>query len=89
MSRKTIREENGIKLPARVWRVVDRVRDGEKLCKCIRQKTTGETEVEFAYEPSARRVPAKTAQEAIKSGFLRPACDGLFGEDTSQTWTAP
>lgn len=81
-----MREENGVRLPARVWRVIDTARSGQKLCKFLRKKETGETDVQFAFEPKAKRVPTKSAQDAIKSGLLKPLGDGLFGE--SQTWVA-
>lgn len=81
-----MREENGVKLPKRVWSVIDRVRDGGKLCKFLHPVNGLEDDTQFFIEPQGRRVAAKSAQEAIKSGLLRPAGDGLFGEDTSQTW---
>lgn len=83
-----MREENGVKLPKRVWNVIDRVRDGGKLCKFLRPVNGLEDDTQFFIEPQGRRVPAKSAQEAIKSGLLRPTGDGLFGEETSQTWVA-
>jgi len=87
MGRK-LREENGIKLPKRVWRVIDDVRDGQRLCKFLRQKEDLSTEIVFALEPRGRRVATKSAQDAIASGLLKGAGDGLFGEETSQTWVA-
>lgn len=83
-----LREENGVRLPKRVWRVIDAARDGKKLCKTLRKTAEGKTEVEFSLEPVARRIPVKDAQEAIASTLLAPSGDGLFGEETSQTWIA-
>lgn len=87
MSRK-LREENGVRLPARVWHVIDAAREGQRLCKFLRKKEDLSTEVVFAFEPKGRRVALKSAQEAIASGLLRAQGDGLFGEETSQTWVA-
>jgi hypothetical protein len=87
MGRK-LREENGIKLPKRVWKVIDRVRDGGKLCKFLRPIDGLEGDTQFFIEPKGSRIAAKSAQEAIKSGLLKPVGDGLFGEETSQTWVA-
>lgn len=83
-----LREENGVRLAKRVWRVIDSARGGQTLCKSLRKKETGETEVEYAFEPSLKHVPAKSAKEAIASGFLKARGDGLFGDDSSQTWVA-
>jgi hypothetical protein len=85
---KKAREEDGIALPKRIWRVVDRCRGGERLCKSLRQTEHGETVVEFAFEPSARRVAPALARAAIETPFLKPVGDGLFGDETSQTWIA-
>lgn len=87
MPRK-LREENGIALPKRVWRVIDRARRGEKLCKLLRQSGNGNVLIEFAFEPSSKRAPTRDAQRAIASGLLRAQGDGLFGDETSQTWIA-
>lgn len=83
-----MREENGVKLPKRVWSVIDRVREGGKLCKFFRPIADSEDDTQFFIEPQGRRVAPKSAQEAIKSGLLQPAGDGLFGAETSQTWIA-
>jgi hypothetical protein len=42
----------------------------------------------FVLEPSGLPVPLKTAAEAIGSGLLVAADDGLFGAASSQTWSA-
>ena len=83
-----LREENGIRLPKRVWRVIDAARDGQKLTKLLRRNQLGMTEIEFAFEPGGKHVPTGTANAAIASGLLRPTGDGLFGAETSQTWVA-
>lgn len=87
MGRK-LREENGIRLPARVWRVIDTVRGGQKLCKYLHKKPDNTTDARFFVEPDGRKVSAESAVEAIASGLLKPLGDGLFEADTSQTWVA-
>ncbi len=77
------------RLPKRVQAVIATVRNGQRLCKFLRQKTTGETEIQFFYEPSGKRVPPKSAVAATKSGLLSPSGDGLFSDEFSQTWVAP
>lgn len=77
------------KIPKRARRVIEQCREGELLCRYIRRGAE-ETETRFAYEmhPSSRVVGVKSARQAIESGFLVPQGDGLFGDDTSQTWRA-
>lgn len=77
-------------LPARVRRVINTVRRGQRLTKSLRLKETGDlaTQITFAFEPSGRRAGLKSSQEAIASGFLLPMGDGLLGDDSSQTWRA-
>ena len=83
-----MREENGIRLPKRVWNIIDQVRDGNRLCKFLRPSQGLEDDTQFFIEPHGYRVATKSAQEAIASGFLQAQGDGLFGEETSQTWIA-
>lgn len=75
-------------LPQRVKRVIERCRAGQKLCKQIRLKDGGDSEVTFLFEPSGKKAPPKSSDAAIKTGFLKPMGDGLFDADTSQTWIA-
>jgi hypothetical protein len=75
-------------LPRRVQRVIKACRGGARLTKSLRLKEAGETEVTFVFEPSGRRAPVKSSQEAIASGFLVPMGDGLFDPSLSQTWRA-
>lgn len=74
------------RLPARVAAVVAEVERGHRLCKFLRKKATGETEVLFYFEPSGRPCGPASAAGAIKSGRLRPLGDGLFGSETTQSW---
>lgn len=76
------------RLPKRVQAIVDRVRAGQTLCKSLRLKETGETEVAFFFDPSNRRAGPKSAQAAVDSGLLAPNNDGLLGPESSQTWKA-
>jgi hypothetical protein len=75
-------------LPKRAQAVIDRLRQGETLCKSIRHKETGETELTFTFEPSGKRAGPKSAERAIECGLLAPGGDGLFDASTSQTWRA-
>ncbi len=74
------------KIPKRVQALVDRLARQERLCKFLRRKETGEAEILFFLEPSDQRVGPRTAEAAIKSRLLKPAGDGLFSEDYSQTF---
>ena len=76
------------KIPRTVLAVVENLKRGQTLCKLLRRKETGETEVIFFYEPSGRQCGPKTAQKAIAAGLLKPSGDGLFGPESSQTWIA-
>ena len=73
-------------IPKRVQALVDRLARQERLCKFLRRKETGETEILFFLEPSGVVVGIWTAERAIKMGLLKPAGDGLFSEDYSQTF---
>ena len=74
------------KIPKRVQALLDRLARQERLCKFLRRKETGETEILFFLEPSGMVVGTWTAERAIKMGLLEPACDGLFSADYSQTF---
>ena len=75
------------RLPKSVQRVISTVRQGETLCKFLRRKETGETDVRFFFEPSGRKVGRISATRATRTPFLAPQQDGLFA-GTDQTWTA-
>lgn len=72
----------------RLMTMLSRLESGERLCKSLRMKETGETEVLFNYEPSGRAASSWAAARAIREGLVRPVGDGLFGGETSQTWVA-
>jgi hypothetical protein len=42
----------------------------------------------YTLQPSNKAVLAHVAERAIREQFIRPACDGLLGPETSQTWRA-
>jgi len=42
----------------------------------------------YTLQPSNKVVLAHVAERAIREQFIRPACDGLLGPETSQTWRA-
>jgi hypothetical protein len=75
------------KLPKTVRAVIAKARSGQAVCKSLRQKDTGETEVTYFYEPSGKRAGQWAVKRAIDSGFLVPSNDGLFA-GMDQTWTA-
>jgi hypothetical protein len=77
-----------LRVPQRVLSVIDKLNGGQRLCKSFRYKESGDTEITFTLEPSGKRVGPKSAQAAIETGRLRPLGDGLFGNETSQTWGA-
>jgi hypothetical protein len=60
--------------------------EGQRLCKSFHVKNTGTVDTCYLLEPSGKRVTPKSAEEAIGSGQLVPADDGLF--NISQTWTS-
>jgi hypothetical protein len=70
-----------LKLSNHAKSVVNRCRNGERLCKSNGPKTSG-----YFYEPSGESAGQKSAEEAIASGLLKGLNDGLF--DNSQTWVA-
>jgi len=75
-------------LPKRVQRAIISVQRGHLLCRTFRVKEDGSGETTFAFEPSGRRCGRLTAEAAIASGYLAPQADGLFGEETAQTFVA-
>jgi hypothetical protein len=88
MSRKKSLSEFD-RLPKRVQAIIATMRKtGEKLCKHLHHKETGETEINFFFEPSGKRCGPRSAAQATETEFLILSGDGLLGADTSQTWTA-
>ena len=77
---------NEVQMSHRAAAIIERCKNGQRLCKSFRFKESGDTEVLFFFEPSGKRAGPKSAQEAIATGLLKPLNDGLF--DSSQTWAA-
>lgn len=75
-----------IKMSGRAAAIIQRCKNGQRLCKSFRFKESGGTEVMYFFEPSGKRAGPKSAQEAIATGLLTPMHDGLL--DDSQTWAA-
>lgn len=61
---------------------------GQYLQKLMRVTRQGTPEVVWSFEPSGKHCAQRTAEMAIKSPLLRANADGLFGEESSQTWVA-
>jgi len=76
------------KIGKRLQALIDRLQHGEKLCKSIRLKEDSVTEVTWHYEPSGKTASSWASSKAIELGLIKPAGDGLFGGETSQTWVA-
>lgn len=74
------------KVPKRVQRILDACARGQVLCLTIAETRLGTKPEVWFLEPSNRVVPALSAREATR--LLVPSRDGLFGADSSQTWTA-
>jgi hypothetical protein len=62
--------------------------EGQRLCKSFHVKTSGAVETVYLLEPSGKRVTQKSAEQAIETGQLVPAYDGLFRAADSQTWVS-
>lgn len=65
---------------------IESLREDQWLCCATREKKTGEREMIYFIEPGGREVAPGTAAQAISSGLLQPANDGLFGPEFSQSW---
>jgi tellurite resistance protein len=76
------------KTSKRAQLIIDRCKNGQRLCKSHHLKISGNTETRYLLEPSGKRVSPKSAEEAINSGILVAANDGLFDASDSQTWDA-
>jgi hypothetical protein len=68
----------------RIEALVRRLAGGERIIKQL-PKDAGD-KVHFWFEPSSKPVPPKTFERALADGLVKPVNDGLFDEDTSQTW---
>ncbi|WP_129610852.1 MULTISPECIES: hypothetical protein [Rhodoplanes] len=68
--------------------IIRAMQSGERLTRTLRHKRTGECEITFALEPSGKTVSRRSGEIAIRTRFVEPLQDGLFGPDTSQTYRA-
>jgi hypothetical protein len=66
--------------------VLERCRNGERLCKTITTNRAGNPMVSFCLEPSGAHVTEGQALGLLRSGKFVPAGDGLLELDSSQTW---
>lgn len=73
------------RLPVRIQKLIGWCKTGQVLCVGLRKSDVGETR-QYWLEPSGRPAGAKSVEEAIALGLLKPSGDGLF--DDSQTWVA-
>lgn len=74
------------KLGKRLQELISQLRSGQRLCKSIRLKEGSVSEVTWHFEPSGKPALPATSQKAMREGLIKPAGDGLFGGETSQTW---
>jgi len=71
-------------LGKRVQSLLDQLNRGQTIIKQLPRDPT--EKVHFFYHPSSKIVPPKTFEKALGLGLVKPSGDGLFGDDTSQTW---
>jgi len=74
------------KIGKRLQSLIDRLARGERIIKQLPREPGDKTH--FWFEPSSKPVPPKTFERAITEGFVKPANDGLFDDQTSQTWVS-
>lgn len=67
--------------------LLERLRDGQILVATA--AADAGTPRSFILLPSGATVRAAIARRAIAERLVRPACDGLFGPETSQSWDLP
>lgn len=67
--------------------LLEQMRAGQQLVATL--GADGDTPRSFRLLPSGLVVRTCIAQRAIADRLVRPACDGLFGPETSQSWDLP
>lgn len=67
--------------------LLERLRDGQVLVASVAAEAGAPRS--FLLLPSGTSVRATVARRAIAEQLVRPACDGLFGPETSQSWDLP
>jgi hypothetical protein len=66
--------------------ILECCRNGERLCKTLHLKRSGETEITHCLETSGAHVSRSQAEALLRSGLFVPAGDGFFTSELSQTW---
>lgn len=67
--------------------LLEQMRAGEQLVTTL--GADGDSPRSFRLLPSGLVIRSDIAQRAISDCLVRPACDGLFGPETSQSWDLP
>lgn len=67
--------------------LLEQLRDGQVLVASVAAEAGAPRS--FILLPSGASVRAAVARRAIAEQLVRPACDGLFGPETSQSWDLP
>ena len=77
-------------LPKRVFRVIDRIKGGEMLCRGYRPRAIGATDevLMWWFEPSGPECGPVSARQAVETGQIVPADAGLFGDGNAQSYVA-
>ena len=66
--------------------ILERCRNGERLCKTIATNRAGNPVTSYCLEPSGAHVTENQALGLLRNGKFEPVGDGLLGLDSSQTW---
>lgn len=66
--------------------ILERCRNGERLCKTITTNRGGNPVTSYCLEPSGTHVTEGQALGLLRSGKFVPVGDGLLGLESSQTW---
>ena len=67
--------------------LLERLRAGQVLVASVPAEPSAS--LSYVLLPSGLTVRASVARRAIAEQLVRPACDGLFGPETSQSWDLP
>jgi hypothetical protein len=65
--------------------ILERCRNGGRLCKTITTNRAGNPATSYCLEPSGDHVSERQALDLLRSGKFTPVGDGLLGPDSSQT----
>lgn len=86
MPRKS-KEPKQPKLPAKVQRLMRYLTNGHTLCLHYRSSEVGDSK-QYWLEPAQRPVGSWTVERALELGLIKSNGDGLFGDETGQTYSA-